>query len=399
MTPLPPSLAVLRAQFPPLASGRAYLDNAAGGLLPRRAIEAVTEHLTRYGATNAMPGHQPGREILALKGRARAATALFLNAEPEDVALGPSATALAFRLAAAFARRWGPGDEVILSGLEHEANASPWRELERVGVTVKVWHARQPDMTLHAGDLAALLSPRTRLVAVTAASNALGVTVDIPAVTAQVRAAGAWTVVDAVHAAPHAFPDVRAWGADFVMFSPYKVWGPHLGALWVSPEHRPHLAWPKLSFVLEGDITGLEHGTPQFELLAGWLGTLDYLRELGGHETLSRPALEAASARIAELERPVAERLLTGLLETPGVTVYGPRTPQGRVGTVAFRVRDEAPEATAARLSERGVDVAAGHFYAVQPLQDLGLYPRGVVRASIAHYTALEEVERLLAGV
>ena len=172
-------------------------------------------------------------------------------------------------LAAAFARRCGPGDEVILSGLEHEANASPWRELTHVGVTVKVWHARQPDMTLHAGDLAALLSPRTRLVAVTAASNALGVTVDIPAVTAQVRAAGAWTVVDAVHAAPHAFPDVRAWGADFVMFSPYKVWGPHLGALWVSPEHRPHLAWPKLSFVPEGDITGLVHGTPQFELLAG----------------------------------------------------------------------------------------------------------------------------------
>ncbi|MPY65506.1 cysteine desulfurase-like protein [Deinococcus sp. SDU3-2] len=389
----------IRSQFPPLASGRAYLDNAAGGLLPQRSIDAITGHLTRYGATNAMPGHRPGQEILALKGRAREGTALFLNAHPEDVALGPSATALAFRLAAAFARRWGPGDEVILSGLEHEANASPWRELERVGVTVKVWHARQPDMRLHADDLADLLSPRTRLVAVTAASNALGVTVDISAVTAQVRAAGAWTVVDAVHAAPHAFPDVRAWGADFVMFSPYKVWGPHLGALWISPEHRPHLAWPKLSFVPQGDITGLEHGTPQFELLAGWLGTLDYLRELGGHDTLSREALEAASARIGELERPVGERLLTGLLEAPGVTVYGPTASAARIGTVAFRVEGEAPEATAARLSEAGVDVAAGHFYAVQPLKDLGLYPQGVVRASIAHYTTLEDVERLLAGV
>ncbi|WP_019585781.1 cysteine desulfurase-like protein [Deinococcus apachensis] len=393
------NLDAIRAQFPPLASGRAYLDNAAGGLLPSRAIAAVTDHLTRYGATNAMPGHRPGQEILALKHRAREATAVFLNANPEDVALGPSATALAFRLAAAFARMWGPGDEVILSGLEHEANASPWRELERAGVKIHVWHARQPDMQLHQSDLAALLSPRTRLVSVTAASNVLGVSVDIPAVAAQVRAAGAWTVVDAVHAAPHAFPDVGAWGADFVMFSPYKVWGPHLGALWVSPEHRPHLPWPRLSFVPEGDITGLEYGTPQFELLAGWLGTLDYLRELGGHGALSRAALEAASACIQELEEPVSERLLTGLLNAPGVTVYGPPTMEGRIGTVAFRVEGEAPELTAARLSADGVDVAAGHFYAVQPLKDLGLYPQGVVRASIGHYTSLEDVERLLAEV
>jgi len=393
------NLEAIRAQFPPLAAGRAYLDNAAGGLLPTRSIAAITEHLTRFGATNAMPGHLPGREVAALKGRAREATALFLNAQPGDVALGPSATALAFRLAAAFARLWGPGDEVILSGLEHEANASPWRELERVGVTVKVWHARQPDMRLHADDLAALLSPRTRLVAVTAASNVLGVAVDIPAVTAQVRAAGAWTVVDAVHASPHAFPDVQNWGADFVMFSPYKVWGPHLGALWVAPGHRAGLPWPRLSFVPEGDITGLEYGTPQFELLAGWLGTLDYLRELGEHETLTRAALEAASARIAELEAPVAGRLLAGLLDAPGVTVYGPSTMEGRMGAVAFRVTGEAPDLTAARLSADGVDVAAGHFYAVQPLKDLGLYPQGVVRASIAHYTSLEDVERLLAGV
>ncbi|MEW6421493.1 MAG: cysteine desulfurase-like protein [Deinococcota bacterium] len=393
------NLGALRAQFPPLASGRAYLDNAAGGLLPLRAITAIHDHLIRYGAINAMPGHQPGRGVLALKHRVREATALFLNAHPEDVALGPSATALTFRLAAAFARLWGPGDEVILSGLEHEANASPWRELAQVGVTVRVWHARLPEMHLHPDDLAALLSPRTRLVAVTAASNALGVRVDIPAVTAQVRAAGAWTVVDAVHAAPHAFPDVQTWGADFVVFSPYKVWGPHLGALWVAPQHREHLPWSRLSFVPPGDITGIEHGTPQFELLAGWLGTLDYLRDLGGHDTLTRAALEAASARIAELERPVTAQLLSGLLHAPGVTVYGPHTGQGRVGTVAFRVEGEAPELTAARLSAGGVDVAAGHFYAVQPLKDLGLYPQGVVRASIAHYTSLEDIERLRKGL
>ncbi|WP_155297496.1 cysteine desulfurase-like protein [Deinococcus kurensis] len=389
----------LRAQFPQLQSGRAYLDNAAGGLIPTRAIQAVTEHLTRYGATNAMPGHRPGAEILALKYRAREATALFMNAQPEDVALAQSATALTFRLAAAFARLWSEGDEVILSGLEHESNASPWRELERRGVTVKVWNARQPDMTLHPDDLAALLSPRTRLVAVTAASNALGVTPDIPAITAQVRAAGAWSIVDAVHAAPHAFPDVQAWGADFVTFSPYKVWAPHLGAMWLRPELRATLPWPKLEFVPQGDITGIEHGTPQFELLAGWLGTLDYLRELGGHTELTRAALEAASQRIHELEAPVMARLVGGLLAHDLVTVYGPQGTQGRVGTVAFRVAGESPEQTALRLTAAGVDVAAGHFYAVQPLKDLGLYPQGVVRASIAHYTTLDDIERMLAAL
>ncbi|GGK90460.1 cysteine desulfurase-like protein [Deinococcus radiotolerans] len=394
-----PSQADLRAQFPQLQSGRSYLDNAAGGLIPTRAIQAVTEHLTRYGATNAMPGHRPGAEILALKVRAREATALFMNAQPEDVALAQSATALTFRLAAAFARLWGEGDEVILSGLEHESNASPWRELERQGVTVKVWHALQPDMTLHPDDLATLLSPRTRLVAVTAASNALGVTPDIPAITAQVRAAGAWSIVDAVHAAPHAFPDVQTWGADFVTFSPYKVWAPHLGAMWLRPELRATLPWPKLEFVPQGDITGMEHGTPQFELLAGWLGTLDYLRELGGHPELTRAALEAASQRIHELEAPVMARLVEGLLTHDLVTVYGPQGTQGRVGTVAFRVAGESPEQTALRLTAAGVDVAAGHFYAVQPLRDLGLYPQGVVRTSIAHYTTLDDIERMLAAL
>ncbi|MBB5377242.1 cysteine desulfurase family protein (TIGR01976 family) [Deinococcus metalli] len=389
----------LRAQFPPLRSGRAYLDNAAGGLLPERSVQAISAHLTEFGAVNAMPSHAPGRAVLDLKHRARAGTALFLNADPADVALGPSATALAFRVAAGLARWWGPGDEVIVSGLEHEANASPWRELERVGVTVRVWHARQPDMRLHPDDLAALLSPRTRLVSVTAASNVLGVTPDIPTITAQVRAAGAWTAVDAVHAAPHTLPDVQAWGADIVTFSPYKVFGPHLGALWLRPGVREQLPWPRLSFVPTGDITGLEHGTPQFELLAGWLATLDYLRDLGGAGTLDRAALDRAYAQIAALESPVAARLLGGLLDTPGVTVYGPRSMDGRVGTVAFRVGTEAPDVTAARLSERGVDVGAGHFYAVQPLTDLGLYPAGVVRASIAHYTTREDVEALIAGV
>ena len=394
----PLSLEQIRQQFSPLQHGLIYFDNAAGGLLPRRSIAAISDHLTRYGATNSTPGHAAGTEIMALKVRAREATATFINAAPNEVALAQSSTALNFRLAAAFARLWGQGDEIIISELEHEANASPWRELERVGVKVNIWRT-QSDMTLAVADLEALLTPRTRLVAVTAASNALGVTVDIPAVSRAVHAAGGWLMVDAVHAAPHTLIDVKAWGCDFLCFSPYKVWGPHLGALYVRGELLAGLPVPKLDFVPDNDITKLEYGTPQYELLAGWLGTLEYLAELGGEQTFSRAALEAAYRRIHELESPLLSALLGGLQALPNVTVYGPATTEQRVGTLGFRVEGESPLQTAERLMRSGVSVAAGHFYAVMPITRLGLYPDGVVRTSLAHYNSAADVDALLTAV
>ncbi|WP_161882429.1 cysteine desulfurase-like protein [Deinococcus alpinitundrae] len=394
----PLSLEQIRQQFPPLQHGLIYFDNAAGGLLPTRSITAITDHLMRYGATNSTPGHAAGAEIMALKVRAREATAAFINAAPGEVALAQSSTALNFRLAAAFARLWGEGDEIVISELEHEANASPWRELERVGVKVNIWRT-QGDMTLAVSDLEALLTPRTRLVAVTAASNALGITVDIPAVSRAVHAAGGWLMVDAVHAAPHTLIDVQAWGCDFLCFSPYKVWAPHLGALYVRGELLAGLPVPKLEFVAEDDITKLEHGTPQYELLAGWLGTLEYLAELGGQQTFSRAALEAAYERIHALEAPLLAQMLSGLQGTDGVSVYGPETTEQRVGTLGFRVAGESPLTTAERLMRSGVSVAAGHFYAVMPVKRLNLYPDGVVRVSLAHYTSAADVDALLAAV
>ena len=169
--------------------------------------------------------------------------------------------------------------------------------------------------------------------------------------------------------------------------------------LYVRGELLAGLPIPRLSFVPEGDITKLEHGTPQYELLAGWLGSLDYLRELGGHDVLSRAALEAAYARIAELEGTVAQQLLDGLLSRPDVTLYGPHDLAGRVGTFGLRVHGELPEQTTARLTAAGVSAAAGHFYAVMPVQKVGLYPEGIVRVSIAHYTSAEDVQRLLAAL
>ncbi len=388
-------LSEIRAQFPQLTDSLVYFDNAAGGLIPQRSLDAIQTYLTRYGSINSVPSHVRGAEVLALKQRARAATALFLNAQPNEVAIGPSATALAFRLSAAFARLWGPGDELIISELEHEANASPWRELEGVGVRVNIWRARD-DLTLHLDDLRALLTPNTRLLALSAASNAFGVRTPVREAAALARQAGAWAMIDAVHLASHELPDVRAWGIDFLTFSPYKVFSPHLGVLYVRGELLAGLPVPRLSFVPQGDVTKLEHGTPQYELLAGWLGSLDYLRELGGSGELSRAALEAAYARIAELETPVAQQLLSGLLSRPDVTLYGPQNMAGRVGTFGLRVRGELPEQTTARLTAAGVSAAAGHFYAVMPVQKVGLYPEGIVRVSVAHYTSAGDVQRLL---
>jgi cysteine desulfurase family protein (TIGR01976 family) len=391
-------LAQIRTQFPQLKGGLVYLDNAAGGLIPQRTLDAIQNYLTRYGSINSMPGHARGAEVLALKSRAREATALFLNAAPEEVAIAQSATALAFRLSAAFARLWGPGDEVIISELDHEADASPWRELERVGVSVKVWKV-QDDLTLRLEDLEALLTPDTRLVAFTAASNAFGVRTPIREAVAMARANGTWTMIDAVHMASHELPDVRAWDTDFMMFSPYKVFAPHLGVLYVRRGLLSGLPVPKLEFVPDDDITKLEHGTPQYELLTGWLASLDYLRELGGGDTLTRSALEAAYARISELETPVAAQLLEGLKANARVTLYGPHDLSARVGTFGFRLTGELPEQTAARLTAAGVSAAAGHFYAVMPVRKLGLYPEGIVRASIAHYTTAEDAQTLLAAL
>jgi len=388
-------LSEIRAQFPQLDGDLVYLDNAAGGLMPARSIAAISTYLTRYGSINSLPGHARGAEVLALKGRVREATALFLNAEPGEVAIGQSATALAFRLSAAFARLWGPGDEVIISELDHEADASPWRELERVGVTVRLWKARD-DLTLHLDDLAALLTPRTRLLAFTAASNAFGSRTPIQGAAALARQNGTWTMVDAVHMASHELPDPTGWALDFLMFSPYKVFAPHLGVLYVRKGLLAELPVPKLEFVADDDITKLEHGTPQYELQAGWLASLDYLRDLGGHATFGRPALEAAYARIAELERQVAEQLLVGLLANDRVTLYGPHDLSERVGTFGFRVAGELPEQTTARLSAVGVSAAAGHFYAVMPARRVGVYPEGIVRVSIAHYTSSDDAQRML---
>ncbi|ADV67134.1 cysteine desulfurase-like protein [Deinococcus maricopensis] len=388
-----------RAHFPQLTADHAFLDNAAGSFTPEHTHRAILAHLQDLGSVNAGMGHPHGDRVLDLKTRARAATATFLNAHPNEVALGPSSTALAFRLAGAFARLWGPGDEIIISELEHEANASPWRELERQGLKVHLWRARTPDMTLHVEDLRPLLNARTRLLAVTAASNTLGVTPPVREAIQVAHEVGAWTVIDDVHGAAHHLPDVRAWNADFVTFSPYKVFAPHLGAMYIRGELLAQLPVPKLSFMADDNISKIEHGTAPYASLAGWLGALDYLRDLSGHDALTRAALGEVYAAADAHERALTDRVLSGLRDLPHVTLYGPQTTEGRVATFAMRVQGLTPHETALKLAQRGVSVAAGHFYAVLPMTRLGLMPDGVVRASLAHYNTHDDITRLLDGL
>ena len=395
----------LRAQFPPLrgTAAPAFLDNAAGSLVPSRVISAVTEVLTQRGVVNAPPGYAWGRANAQLSDDAHRLAGLYVNAPGggADIALGPSSTALAFRVSAALAKRLQPGDAVVVSDLEHECNASPWRELARGGVELRVWRAAWPAGALEVDALRALLADgRVRLVALTAASNAFGLKTPVAAAAAAARAAGALCFVDAVHMAAHELPDVARDGLDFLVFSPYKCCAPHLGALYVRTSLIEGLDVPQLCFKEKGSLNKAEYGTPPFEALAGWCAAVEYFcRDVAGRGEVSRAALKAAFRRVEELEAPLKRALVEGLCAIPGITVYGATALEARVGTVAFRVRGVAPKDAALRLGERGVCVGSGHFYAILPSEALGVKEEGVVRASVAHYNTVAEIERLLDGV
>ncbi|ADO72416.1 cysteine desulfurase-like protein [Stigmatella aurantiaca] len=384
--------------FPALRSGFSYLDNAAGAQVPTHVIDAITQFLSQ-GSCNVGQPYPASQRATELKAQARAATASFLNCEPGEVMLGTSATALTFQLGRAFSHLFKPGDNIVLSELEHEANASPWRMLEAKGVEVRLWRARWPEGRLDLADLRPLLTPRTRLVAVTAAANSVGTLPDVAATAELAHSAGAWTVVDAVHSSPHLLPDVKAWDADFVVFSPYKVFGPHLGCLSIRQDLLERLPADKLWFVPDDSPQKFEPGTANHEGLAGWLGALSYLREVLGEGKPGRAGLEQAYRRIEALERPLLESALERLLRHPRIRLYGPPEPQGRVATFCFNVTGVAPRAAATHLGLNGVAVAAGHYYATLAAQALGLMPDGAVRASLLHYNTSEDLDRLFAGL
>jgi cysteine desulfurase family protein (TIGR01976 family) len=394
---------MLREEFPPLSKKIAFLDNAAGSLVPRRVIDAISEVLSSRGVCNSMMSYSWGLSQLDLKAKAHEETAKFLNADMEEITIGPSATAMAFRLSAALSRKFVPGDAVVLSGLEHECNASPWRELPK-GVEIRVWEPKVPDGNLCLNDLELLLADgKVKLVALTAASNAFGLRTDVSGAAAVAHKHGAQIICDSVHGAPHNLPDVKASDVDYLLFSPYKICAPHLGVLYIRKSLITDLDVPTLFFYDKTKSSKFEYGTPQFELLAGWIAALDYfVKNVGGAsetEPISRAGLVKAFAKVEELELPIKTALIHGLSSIKGVTIYGSKELEARVGTVAFRVDGILPSVVAKTLGEQGIFVAAGDFYARMPCNSFGVLPDGVVRASIAHYTNLDDIDRLVTAI
>ena len=391
--------AAVRAAYPALADGYAYLDGAAGTQVPEAVIDAISAAY-RAGIGNAGGAFPASERSVALTAECRQAVADLTGGAPEGVILGPNMTTLTYRLAAALAAGWGPGDEVVVSQLDHDANVRPWvQAARRAGAAVRWAEVDAATGELPAGQYAGLLSERTRLVAVTAASNVLGTRPDVAAITAQARAAGALSYVDGVHATPHFPVDVAALGADFYATSAYKWSGPHVGAVIADPALLERLHPDKLVPAPDTVPERFEQGTPPFADLAGVSAAVEHLAQLGGPAAgRRRERLLASMAAVAEHEGQLFGVLAGGLAGMSGVTSYGKAA--RRAPTAYFTVAGHAPAAVARHLASRGINVWSGHNYAWELTGVLGIRDSGgAVRAGLVHYNDRSDVDRLLAAV
>ncbi|MEV4843605.1 cysteine desulfurase-like protein [Micromonospora matsumotoense] len=394
---MPIDITRTRAAYPALAEGFAHFDGAGGTQTPQSVIDAVADAM-RLAVGNRSTASVPGRRSLELVAGARSAVADLLGAAPEGVVLGSSATALTYTLARTLGDTWRPGDEVVVSRLDHDANVRPWvQAAEAAGATVR-WAGFDPTTgELPADQYAALVGDRTRLVAVTAGSNATGTMPDVAAIAATAHTVGALVCVDGVHSVPHGPTDLAASGADFLVTSAYKWSGPHLAAMVADPERWATLHPAKVIPSSDAVPDRFEAGTPSFPLLAGVAAAVDHLAGLdpmatGDRRTRVRAGLAAAQA----YEESVFARLREGLADLPAVTVQ----PAGarRCPTVSFRLAGWTPAGLATALGAAGLCLSSGDYYAYEYFQALGLRDSGgAVRASIYHYNTVDEVDRLLA--
>jgi cysteine desulfurase family protein (TIGR01976 family) len=385
----------VRAQFPALASGSARFDAPGGTQTPRPVIDAITRALVNPLANQgrATEGARNAEEIVVA---ARAALADLLGAEPRGIVFGRSATQLAYDLSRMLARTWGPDDEVVVTRLDHDANIRPWIQAAQAAGAVVRWADFDPATgELTEEHMAAVLSPRTRLVAVTAASNLIGTRPDLPAIAGLVHRSGALLCVDAVHFAAHAAVDLAALGADFLLCSPYKFLGPHLGVLAARPELLETLRPDKLLPASDEVPERFEQGTLPYELLAGARAAVDFLAHLapeaaGGRRARLLAAFEAVEAH----EDALRVRIEQGLAALGGITSYSRAA--RRTPTLLFTVQGRAAADVARRLAERGVDAPAGSFYALEASRRLGLGDTGGLRLGLAPYSCDTDVDRLL---
>ncbi|MFI5258435.1 MAG: cysteine desulfurase-like protein [Candidatus Limnocylindrales bacterium] len=405
------AIAAVRAEFPALARLHgshpySYLDGPGGTQVPRRTIEAMAHYLERSNA-NHEGAFATSEESDAILAEAHVAAAEFLGAAgPHEVAFGQNMTTITFAVSRALGRRLGPGDEVVVTCLDHDANVAPWLALEEErGVTVRWVDIRPEDCTLDLAGLERALGARTRLVAVGLASNAVGTINPVGRIVEMAHGAGAWTYVDAVHAAPHIPIDVVALDTDFLVCSPYKFFGPHLGLLFGKGERLAQLASYKVRPAPSEAPGKWETGTPAGESIAGLLGTFEYLTWLGrtfggaGEAATRREALRAAMRTIRATERGLALAALAALDGVPGLKLRGildPARIDERVPTFAFTLEGHAPRDVAAELGSRGIAVWDGDYYAYELIRRLGLAESGgMVRVGLAHYNDPAEIDRL----
>jgi cysteine desulfurase family protein (TIGR01976 family) len=390
----------IRARIPALADGTAYFDGPGGTQTPDVVAQAIADALT-CGLSNRARITQAERNADDITASARLAGADLVNADPGGIVFGRSMTEITFQVARTLAQGWGPGDEVVVTRLDHDGNVRPWvTYAQRTGATLR-WAEFDPQTgVLTADDVLSLVNDSTRLVAVTGASNLLGTRPDLPTIGAALADADTLFYVDGVHLTAHAAIDMQAIGADFYACSPYKFLGPHLGMLAASPALLETLHPDKLRPATEDVPERFELGTLPYELLAGVTAAVDVLADLvpGDETELSRrDRLVRSMAELENYEDALHKRLRSGLESIDGVHCYGHapvRTP-----TELFSINGvESPEVYR-RLAEQGVNAPAGSFYALEASEWIGLGSHGAVRAGLAPYTSADDVERLLAGI
>ncbi len=388
-------VAAVRAHYPSLAGGEAFFDGPGGTQVPRAVVDAVAATLASP-LSNRGPLSRPQRAAEEVVAGCRAALADLLAAEPDGVVLGRSMTALTYDLARTLARTWSPGDEVVVSRLDHDANVRPWvQAAAAVGATVR-WADFDPDTgELRPEHLAEVLSDRTRLVAVTAASNVLGTLPDVPTLAALAHEAGALVHVDGVHHAAHVLPDLAGSGADFYACSPYKFGGPHLGVLAADPALLERLHPDKLVPSPDRVPERFELGTLPYEQLAGVTAAVDFLAGIDPAAAADRrTALAGTYAALEAHEAVLGARIEAALTARADTTVWSRAAERTSTLYVSFHAHE--PAAVHAFLGERGVSVSSGTCYAWEPCQRLGLGPTGAVRFGLAPYTDDGDVDRLL---
>lgn len=389
----------VRADFPALLCGAAVFDSPGGTQTPQPVIDAMTRALQQpLSNRGLLTLAQRNAEQIVLD--ARLAMADLLNADPAGIVFGRSATALTFEMSRTLARTlgWGQGDEIVVTRLDHDANIRPWLIVaQAVGAVTRFVDFDPATGELAPEAVSAVLSKRTRLVAVTAASNLIGTKPDLPTIAALVHEVGALLYVDGVHYAAHAHVDIAALGADFFVCSPYKFFGPHLGVLAADSARLESLHPDKLLPATNAVPERFELGTLPYELLAGTTAAVNYLAAVAGEVGARRDRLAASRRAIGTHERRLTQQLEAGLTATGGITVHS-RAGE-RTSTLLFTVLDQASARVAQHLAGREVNAPAGHFYALETSRRLGLGDLGGVRAGITLYNNSDDVDRLVAGV